>query len=240
MKPGNLAIGLLSACAMLAVLAIARLLVVSVETPDMEIREVEISTFEEPPPPPPPEDPPPDAPPPPPALTDLSDVPDPSRIPIPEANVPMDITLPVETFFSDVPIAPLPEAPVEAPRPRAQAPAPRVETPPAPTPAPAPPPPVVKSHYQVDELDGTPRLIRHTAPPFPQSLARQGVTRGTVVLEVELSAVGAVSVRRVISASHADLVSPARRVAASARFTPPTRRGQPVRAIMRWPITIQR
>jgi len=223
------------------VLALARLLVVTVEVPDLVIREVEITTFEEPPPPPPPADPPPDAPPPPPALTDISEVPDPTRIPVPKADAPMDISLPVETFFSDLPPAPLPEVPVEAPRPRPQPAAPRPETPPTPRPAPPPPPPpAAKSHYQVGELDGTPRLLRHTPPPFPASLARQGIARGTVVLEVELSATGVVSVRSVISSSHPDLVAPARRVAASARFTPPTRRGQPVRAIMRWPITIQK
>lgn len=233
-------IGLVSACILLAVLGLARLLVVTVQVPDLQIREVELTTLEAPPPPPPPEDPPPDAPPPPPALTDLSQVPDPTRIPVPKADAPMDITLPVETFFSELPPAPLPEVPVEAPRPRPTPPQPATPTP-APRPSPPPPPPpVAKSHYNVNELDGTPRILRHGSAPFPAALARQGVTRGTVVLEVELSAAGAVSVRRVISSSHPDLVAPARRVAAGARFTPPTRRGQAVRAIMQWPITIQR
>ena len=39
---------------------------------------------------------------------------------------------------------------------------------------------------------------------------------------------------------HSDLVTPARRVAASASFTPPTRNGQRVKAIMKWPITLRK
>lgn len=150
----------------------------------------------------------------------------------------MDITLPVENFYTDLAPAPLPEAP----------------TPPKPVRVehkkqffkkeqnykPTPPPPVAKSHYSTSELDGTPRLLRHGSATFPSSLARQGVSRGTVVFEVELSTSGSVSVRRVVSSTHPDLVAPARRVAASARFTPPKRDGQAVKAIMRWPIIIEK
>jgi outer membrane biosynthesis protein TonB len=99
---------------------------------------------------------------------------------------------------------------------------------------------VLKSHYAADELDGQPRLIRHGSTPFPSSLSRQGVTRGTVTLEVELSERGTVQVRRVVSATHPELVSGARRVAAGARFTVPRKDGRAVKAIMRWPITIKK
>ena len=102
------------------------------------------------------------------------------------------------------------------------------------------PPPVAKSHYSTSELDGTPRLLRHGSATFPSSLARQGVSRGTVVFEVELSTEGSVSVRRVVSSTHTELVEPARRVASCARFTPPKRNGEAVKAIMRWPIIIEK
>ena len=98
----------------------------------------------------------------------------------------------------------------------------------------------VKSHYQANELDGTPRLLRHGSASFPSSLARQGVTRGTVTFEVELSTSGSVSIRRVASSTHPELVAAARRVASGARFTPPKKNGQPVKAIMRWPIVIEK
>jgi periplasmic protein TonB len=229
--------GIFAAVLLLGVLGLARLLVVDVEVPDVEIREIDTVIFEEPPPPPP-EDPPPDTPPPPPALTEVSEIPDPTRVPVPRADVPMDLKLPVEKFFTDVPPPPLPQPEVVDRRPP---PAPEPVTP-KPVPVrPAPPPPAPqKTHFNESELDGRPRILRYGSATFPPALARQGVSSGTVVLEVELSPAGAVSVRQVVSATHPDLVPAARRVAASARFTPPTRGGQPVRAIMRWPITIQK
>lgn len=219
---------------MLAVLGFARIFVVSADVPDLTIREVQTVLFDPPPPPPPMEEQPPDAPPPPPTLTNLSTLPDPSRVPVPQADVPMDITLPVENFYTDLAPAPLPTAskPVEHSKQFFKKEQNYRRTP--------PPPPIAKSHYSTSELDGTPRLLRHGSTTFPSSLARQGVSRGTVVLEVELSTSGSVSVRRVVSSTHPELVAPARRVAASARFTPPKRNGEAVKAIMRWPIIIEK
>lgn len=227
-------IGIAASAILLAVLGVARLFTVSVQTPDLEIREIETATFE--PPPPPPQEEIPDTPPPPPALTEVSSLPDLTRVPIPQANIPMDITAPVENFFTDLAPAPLP-------------------TPPKPSPPKRqsssqqffkkeenyrPKPPVAKSHYNTGELDGTPRLLRHGSARFPSSLARKGVTRGTVTFEVELSTSGAVRIRSVVSATHPELVAPARRVASGARFTPPKHNGQAVKAIMRWPIVIEK
>lgn len=230
--------GIAASAILLAVLGVARLFTVESQVPELEIREIETAIFEPPPPPPPMEEPPPDAPPPPPALTSVSSLPDPSRVPIPQAQVPMDITAPVENFFTDLAPAPLPVAP----EPARTRPAPRPSVPslkPAPVRRPTPPP-VAKSHYNANELDGTPRLLRHGSATFPSSLSRQGVKRGTVTFEVELSTSGSVSIRRVVSSTHADLVAPARRVANGARFTPPKKSGQPVKAIMRWPIVIEK
>ena len=230
----SIIIGITAAGALICVLALSRLMVAQVNVPDLTIREIETLEPEPPPPPPPPPDEPPPDPPPTPAIAELAEVPDPSRVPIPRAEVPMDITLPVETFFADVPPAPLPQPP--APPQRAATPEP---TPAAP-PRPAPPAPPARESYSVGELDATPRLLRHGSSAFPTSLARRGITSGTVVLEVELSQRGAVTVRRVISSDHDELVAGARRIAGASRFTPPTRNGQAVSAVMRWPITINR
>lgn len=227
-------LGLVVAAALLALLGLTRLLVSSEEPPDYELREIETTVLPEPPPPPP-EEPPPEAPPPPPALTDVSEIPDPTRVPMPKAELPMDLETPVDPFFTDLAPAPLPEPPQPAAKPSRPA-------PPAPSrpSRPEPPAPVEKSHYGVGELDGKPRLLRHGSAAFPSKLARRGVDRGTVVLEVELDERGRVKIRRVISSTHPELVAPARRVAASASFTPPTRNGKAVKSIMRWPITIRR
>lgn len=228
-------LGLVVAAALLALLALTRLLVSSEEPPDYELREIETTVLPEPPPPPP-EEPPPEAPPPPPALTDVREIPDPTRVPVPEAELPMDLETPVDPFFTDLAPAPLPEPPQPAAKPsRPSPPAPSRPSKPA-----APPVPVAKSHYGVGELDGKPRLLRHGSAAFPPKLARRGVDRGTVVLEVELDERGRVKIRRVVSATHSELIAPARRVAASASFTAPTRNGRAVKSIMRWPITIRR
>ncbi|MEM1083044.1 MAG: energy transducer TonB [Verrucomicrobiota bacterium] len=223
----------MTAGALLAVLGLTRLLVPEVEIEELEIRELEITAVREPPPPPP-EEPPPDAPPPPPSLTDVSEVPDPTRVPVPKADVPMDLSMPVDPFFTDIEPSPLPKPVVRKAPPRPTKAVAR------PTTIKPPPAPVAKSHYGIGDLDGKPRLLRHGSAPFPSSLARKGVSSGTVTFEVELSTSGAVRVRRVVSASHPELISPARRVAAGARFTPPTRQGQRVKAVMKWPITIRK
>lgn len=213
-------------------LGLARLFTIEVNVPDLNIRDIETVIFNPPPPPPPLEEPPPDiSPPPPPALTEVSALPDPTLVPIPQAQLPMDITAPVENFFTDIAPAPLPVAP-EKVKPRPE--------PPIKAPIKSPPPPVEKTHYDPNELDGIPRLLRHGSATFPSSLAKQGVKSGTVTFEVELSTTGSVSIRRVISSTHQELVEPARKVAASARFTPPKRNGQTVKAIMRWPIVIEK
>jgi len=229
----SILIDLVTAGALVCVLALSRLLVAQAEVPDLMIRDLELVDSEPPPPPPPPPDEPPPDPPPSPAIAELSDTPDPSRVPIPRADIPLDVRMPVETFFSDLPPAPLPVV---------AAPAPRADPPPArpPPQRPPPPPPPRRDSYAVGELDSTPRLLRHGSAAFPSALARQGVNSGTVVLEVELSPRGTVAVRRIISSTHPELVDGARRIAASSRFTPPTRNGQAVTAVMRWPITINR
>lgn len=219
---------------LLAVLGLTRLLIPAGTVSDIEIREIEIAALPEPPPPPP-EEPPPDAPPPPPSLTQISEIPDPTRVPVPKAEIPMDLSMPVDPFFTDVAPAPLPKPVVRKAPPR-----PTSKPTSRPTAVRPPPAPVAKSHYGVGELDGKPRLIRHGSAAFPSSLARKGVTSGTVTFEVELTTSGSVRIRRVVSSTHPELVSPARRVASSARFTPPTRGGQRVKAVMRWPITIRK
>ncbi len=217
-------LGLVGSLAMLAVLGFSRLFNVEVETPELTVREVEFATLT-PPPPPPLEEPPPElTPPPPPALTQVSFSPDPTRIPVPKAELPMDIKAPVENFFADLAPPPLPVAPEPQPvKPR------------PPVRPPAPP-----SHIDVRELDGMPKLLSHGSAVFPSSLARRGVRKATAVFRVEIDQGGKVRVLEMISSTHPEIVAPARRVATPARFTPPKHKGKTVKAVMRWPITIEK
>jgi len=213
-------LGICAAIALLAVLGFSRLFTGNIITPDLTIRELDTATIL-PPPPPPLEEPPPDLPPPPPSLTQVSALPDPTRVPIPQATVPMDITTPVENFFTDLAPPPLPSPPEIA------------VTKPQPT-------PTVRTRFNTTELDGMPRLLRHGSATFPASLARKGVPRGTVVFEIEISTSGTVKIIRVVSTTHDELIRAARRVASNASFTAPKRNGRVVKAIMRWPITIEK
>jgi protein TonB len=222
-------IGIAASAILLAVLGVARLFTTQPIAPDLIIRDVETVIFQPPPPAPPIEEPPSDSPPPPPALTEVSSLPDPTRVPVPQAKIPMDITAPVENFFTDLAPAPLPVAPTDGNT------RPKISTPTQTT-----LPPVEKTHYSSSELDDIPRLLSHGLTTFPSSLANKGVKRGTVTFEVELSSTGSVKIRRVISSTHPELVEPARNVALSARFTPPKRKGQAVKAIMQWPIVIEK
>lgn len=203
------------------------------------MREVETINFEPPPPPPPAEEPETEQPEfTPPAITTVSEIPDSTRVPIPKAQVPMNITAPVENFFTDVAPAPLPTPPKPATPKKSSYSKPFFKKQPnysKPKPA-----AVAKSHYSPSELDSTPRLLRHGSTSFPSSLSRKGINKGTVVFEVEISTSGRVSIRRTVSSTHPELISCARKVASGSRFTAPKRKGQPVKAIMRWPIVIQK
>lgn len=216
-------LGLAGAAVLLAVLGFSRLFNTTLQAPDMTVREVEFATLTPPPPPPLEEPPPALLPPPPPALAQISALPDATRVPVPKAELPMALETPVEDFFADLAPPPLPAPPQVKPPVR------------RPVRPPAPP-----SHYDANQLDGVPQLLAHGSTIFPSSLARRGVRRGTVVLEVEIATSGSVRVRRVVSATHQELVAAARRVAAGARFTTPKHKGKAVKALMRWPITIEK
>ncbi|MDE0835796.1 MAG: energy transducer TonB [Akkermansiaceae bacterium] len=219
--------GIAASAILLAVLGVARLFTVTTSIPDLTIREVETATFEPPPPPPPREDIP-DTPPPPPALMEVSALPESTMVPIPKALVPMDITAPVEDFFTDLAPAPLPTRIAPASKPTYSKPdRPKL-------------PPAVKSQYNAGELDGMPRVLRHGTATFPSSLARKGITRGTIVFSITISVSGAVSIQGVVSSTHPELIASARRVASGARFTPPLHNGKPVKAVMNWPIVIEK
>jgi TonB family protein len=223
--------GIAAAAVLLLLLGASRLLVSAVDAPGLTVREIDRVSDPAPPPPPPPteeNEPPPPAPLPTVALEDVEALPDMSRIPVAKAEVPMDVSLPVDLFSADIAPAPLPRT---GPALRRMAARPGL---------PQPKPPPAKSVYSVGDLDSKPRLISYPSVSFPSALARRGVRRGTVVLEVEIDTRGRVRVRSVVSSTHPELVAKARKIADGAQFTPPRHRGRPVRAVMRWPIVIRR
>lgn len=93
--------------------------------------------------------------------------------------------------------------------------------------------------YGIDDLDARPVLINHPSVSYPAALARQGVLRGRVVLEVIISPDGRVRILKFVSCEYPELERMARRFAARARFSSPKKNGIPVTATYRWPLVLK-
>lgn len=211
------------------------------QVPDRVVRLIEVMpevVLAAPPPPPASsEEAPDDLPPPPPVEIDLPqlELQIEAVAPALVARLDPNMDLSMQTAEFDLEVDPLP-APRESAPPVTMArtsPAPSRKTP---TPAPAP---VVRSSYDAGELDATPRLVNRPSASFPRSQSRAGVKEGKVLLEVSIGTSGSVTVRRVISSSHADFSTMARQFAARARFSVPKKNGKPVTAIYRWPLILR-
>ncbi|BDS08307.1 hypothetical protein NT6N_33470 [Oceaniferula spumae] len=237
MKLKSIILGIATTAVLLAVLVATRMMVLTKTTPEFEIREIETVALPEPPPPPSEEvvtdDPPP---PPPPSLADLTHTLDVSQPAMPVSNVKVDPTLAVDPFYTDQPPAPLPKPVVKRPTPKPKVSKPTVKSPLRPRVKPTPPKP--KSQYSLGELDRKPRLLRNPSVRFPSSI--RNASSGRVVVRVAILPSGRSQFLSVISSTHPALVSAAKTIANGSRFTPPTRQGKPVKAVMTWPITIKK
>ncbi len=235
MKLKSIILGIATTAVLLAVLVATRMMVLTTTSKEFEIREIETVSLPEPPPPPaeeiPEEDVPP--PPPPPSLSDLRTTPDMSQPALPVSTHKVDPRLAVDTFFSDQPPSPLPT--IVKPRPKTVV-KPKTPKPSRPTVKPSPPKP--KSQYSLGELDRKPRLLRNPSVTFPRSI--RGVSSGRVVVRVAILPSGRSQYVSTVSSTHPALIPLARKIANGSRFTPPTRQGRPVKAVMTWPITIKK
>lgn len=230
----SIILGIAVTVVLLAVLVATRLMVLAPVAAGFEIREVETVNLAEPPPPPPEPAATPDlAPPPPPALADLNISPDISQTVLPVSHQRINPRPAIEVFFTDQPPAPLPTIARPAPQQVSQP-----QATPSSPPRMAPAPPQPKSEYSLGELDQQPRLLRNPAVVFPRSI--KDATSGRVVIRVAIQPSGSSEFVSVVSSTHPDLVPLAQRIANGSRFTPPTRQGKAVRAVMTWPITIKK
>lgn len=93
--------------------------------------------------------------------------------------------------------------------------------------------------FGFDELDEIPHVIRRGRDNYPQKLYRRGV-EGYVELLIFIDPSGRVEVREVLGYSHREFIAPAKSGAASTRFSPPMRNGQPVRAQYSWKIEFKK
>jgi len=235
MQLKSIFLGIAITAILLAMLVATRMMVLTTPSEEFEVRDIDTVELAEPPPPAPEEEVVEDLPPPPPpALADLAVTLDMSQPAIPVSPMKVDPSLAVDTFFSDLPPSPLPRPVVKRPKAKSNGPKglksisrPRVKHI-------AP----VKSQYSIGELDQKPRLLRNPSVSFPRSI--RNAKSGRVTVRIAILPSGRSRFISVISSTHPALIPLARRIANGSRFTPPTRQGKAVKAVMTWPITIKK
>ncbi|MDP4584292.1 MAG: energy transducer TonB [Verrucomicrobiales bacterium] len=100
--------------------------------------------------------------------------------------------------------------------------------------------PLAQMVFSAADLDSMPRLVNRPSIVFPAELKAKGLTQVKVVLDVNLSAGGIVTVQRVLESPGDDFTAVARSYATKARFTPPKKDGRAVQASFRWPLIRKR
>ena len=93
--------------------------------------------------------------------------------------------------------------------------------------------------FSLSDVDNKPKLLNRPTFTFPNSLKRQGVSKGVVKLEIRLSPRGQVDIKRIISATHQELIPVAKTFASRARFTPVEKDGRAVNLSFIWPIQFE-
>jgi hypothetical protein len=99
--------------------------------------------------------------------------------------------------------------------------------------------PLAQMIFASADLDSQPKLVNKPSVTFPASQKQAGVTQAKVVLEVQISSGGIVTVKRVLESPHDDFTAMARSFATRARFTPPKKDGRSVNALFRWPLILK-
>ncbi len=99
--------------------------------------------------------------------------------------------------------------------------------------------PLAQMTFASADLDSQPKLVNKPSVTFPPGQKKAGVTEAKVVLEVQISSGGIVTVKRVLDSPHDDFTAMARSFATRARFTPPKKDGRSVNALFRWPLILR-
>lgn len=97
----------------------------------------------------------------------------------------------------------------------------------------------IQDLFTFDDLPEAPRLVNAPSFRFPASLARQGITQGKVLVEIDILPDGSAKLLRIINSTHAELEPVATRIVSRARFTKPTVNGKSVTVRGRFPIVLQ-
>ncbi len=93
--------------------------------------------------------------------------------------------------------------------------------------------------FNLDELDGLPKLLTQLRITMPKSLLRRGINEVQVRLEVTIDETGRLTLNRIIENPYPELNKEIQRLIKRSRFTPPKKGNEAVRARFIWPIEIK-
>lgn len=97
----------------------------------------------------------------------------------------------------------------------------------------------IQKLFSFDDLPEVPRLVNTPNFRFPASLARQGVSNGKVIVEIDILPNGSAQLRRIVSSTHPELEAVAKQIISRARFTKPTIGGVPHTVRGLFPLVLQ-
>ncbi len=97
----------------------------------------------------------------------------------------------------------------------------------------------IQKLFSFDDLPEVPRLVNTPSFRFPSSLVRSGVTKGKVIVEIDILPNGSAKLRRIVSSTHPELEDVAKQIISRARFTKPTIGGVPQTVRGLFPLVLQ-
>lgn len=94
--------------------------------------------------------------------------------------------------------------------------------------------------FGLGELDSVPVLLTQIKAVFPRSLARKGIKKAKVALDVFIDEQGSITLVGIKEMPHKELSDSIHKMIRNSRFSVPTKNGQPVRARFIWPVEFKK
>jgi len=94
--------------------------------------------------------------------------------------------------------------------------------------------------FGLGELDSVPVLLTQIKAIFPRSLARKGITKAKVSLDVFIDEQGSITLVNITELPYEELLDAIEKIIRTSRFSVPTKNSQPVRARFIWPVEFKK
>lgn len=94
--------------------------------------------------------------------------------------------------------------------------------------------------FGLEQLDSVPILLTKIKAIFPRSLARKGITKAKVALDIFIDEQGSVSLIGIKEMPYKELLDTINKIIRTSRFSVPTKNNQPVRVRFIWPVEFKK